>query len=73
MVPNPPRGPRSRHDQGGAVTSFGVLAGGTNGALRGGREHLALQTRLTVASGGGQEYLLGRRKTDDSWHATPGE
>ena len=49
----------------GAVASFGVLARGTNGTFRGPREHLALQTRLTVALGVGQEYLLGRRKVDN--------
>jgi hypothetical protein len=38
---------------------------GTNGPFRGPRKHLALQTRLTVALGGGKEYLLGRRKVDN--------
>ena len=52
----------ARVEKRGAVASFGVLASGTNGTFRGWREHLALQTRLTVSSGGGQEYLLGRRK-----------
>jgi hypothetical protein len=36
-----------------------------NRTFRDPREHLALQTRLTVALGGGQEYLLGRRKVDN--------
>ena len=49
----------------GAVASLGVLARGTNGTFRGPRGHLALQTRLTVALGVGQEYLLGRRKVDN--------
>ncbi len=44
----------------GAVASFGVLATGPNGASRSPREHLALQTQLTVAWGGGEEYLIGR-------------
>ena len=51
---------------GGAFASFGVLARGTNGTFRGPREHLALETRLTVALGGGQEYLLSRRKVDNT-------
>jgi len=38
------------------------VARGTKSTFRGPREHLALQTRLTVALGGGQEYLLGRRE-----------
>ena len=49
----------------GAVAFFGALARGTNGTFRGPREHLALQTRLTIALGGAQEYLLGRRKVDN--------
>ena len=39
----------------GAVASFGVLARGTNGTFRGRREHIALETRLTVALG--QEFF----------------
>ena len=46
----------------GAVASFGVLARGTNGTFRGPREPLALQTRVTVEMGGGQEYLWVGRK-----------
>src|ERR1019366_3241880 len=38
----------------GGVGSFGVLARGTNGSFRGPREHPALETRLTVAWGGGK-------------------
>ena len=38
-----------------AVASFGVLARSTNGTFRGPREHLALQIRLSLALGGGQE------------------
>ena len=49
----------------GLVASFGILARGTNGTFRGPRKHLALQTRLRVALGGCQEYLLGRRKVDN--------
>ncbi len=49
----------------GTVASFGVLARGTHGTFRGPREHLALQTRLTAVSGGGQEYLLVRRKVEN--------
>jgi hypothetical protein len=49
----------------GAVASSGALARDTNGSFLGPRELLALQTRLTVALGGGQEYLLGRRKVDN--------
>jgi hypothetical protein len=59
-----PRGERQgggrvseRRVERGAVASFGVLARGTNGAFRSPREHLALQTRLTVALGCGLEYL----------------
>jgi hypothetical protein len=44
----------------GAVASFGVLARGPNGAFRSPREHLALQTQLTVALGEAEEYLIGR-------------
>ena len=49
----------------GAVAAFGVLAIGTNGPFRGPWKHLALQTRLTIALGGGQEYILGRRELDN--------
>ena len=33
---------------------------------RGPREHLALQTRLTLALGGGQEYIGGRWELDNA-------
>jgi hypothetical protein len=36
----------------------------TYGAFRGPREHLALQIRLTVAWGSGQEYLWGPQKLE---------
>jgi hypothetical protein len=32
---------------------------------RGPWKHLALQTRLTIALGGSQEYLLGQRELDN--------
>jgi len=44
----------------GAIASFGVLARGWNGAFRSPRAYLAPQTQLTVALGGGEEYLIGR-------------
>ena len=36
------------------------FARGTNGPFRGPRKHLALLTRLTIALGGGQVYVIGR-------------
>ncbi len=60
---------RGRGSVGGAGRKKGscglwVLARATHGTFRGPRQHLALQARLTVALGAGQEYLLGRRKVD---------
>jgi hypothetical protein len=49
----------------GAVVAFGVLATGTNGPFRGPWKHLVLQTRLTIALGGGQEYIMGRPELDN--------
>jgi hypothetical protein len=43
-----------------AVAAFGVLARATDGPFRGQRKHLALQTRVTIAFGGGQAYVVGR-------------
>ena len=42
-----------------------VLRRGENDPLHGPWKHPALQTRLTIALGGGQEYAIGRRKVDN--------
>ena len=51
--------------EGRPVSDVGILRRRKTGPFRGPRKHLALQTRLTVAWGGGQEYLLGRRKVNN--------
>jgi hypothetical protein len=47
------------------VSSFGILLRGKTGTVRGPWKQPAVQSRLTVAFGGGQQYLLGRRKVDN--------
>ncbi len=46
--------------EGGPVSSFGILRRGKTGLFRGRCQHLALQTRLTIAFSGGQVYVTGR-------------
>ena len=49
----------------GAVAVFGVLRRGQNDPFPGPWKHPALQTRVTIAFGGGQEYVIGRREVDN--------
>ena len=51
--------------EGGPVSSFDILRRGKTGTFRGLWRHLALQTRLTIASSGGQVYDLVRRELDN--------
>jgi hypothetical protein len=45
--------------EGGPVSSFGILRRGKTGPFRSLWKHLALHTRLTVAFGAGQPYVIG--------------
>jgi hypothetical protein len=46
--------------EGGPVSSFGILRRGKTGGFRGLWKHLAPQTRLTIAFGGVEAYLISR-------------
>jgi hypothetical protein len=44
----------------GSVSSFGVVRRGKTGPFHGPWKHPALQTRPTIAFGGGLAYVIGR-------------